>query len=139
MAKRVATARRATRLLWRLPSRSLVSSASSRRVGGWCCCCPPLKAWRSSPRTRRGARRSCSRSSMASRTSASSCRATDGRRLPTPMRLFFAIELSDALLDLLDQETAALRAEAPELSWTTKEKRHLTLKFLGDVREEATP
>jgi RNA 2',3'-cyclic 3'-phosphodiesterase len=55
------------------------------------------------------------------------------------MRLFFAIELSDALLDMLDQETAALRAEAPELSWTTREKRHLTLKFLGGVDEEATP
>jgi RNA 2',3'-cyclic 3'-phosphodiesterase len=55
------------------------------------------------------------------------------------MRLFFAIELGDALLDLLELETAALRAEAPDLSWTTREKRHLTLKFLGDVPEDAAP
>jgi 2'-5' RNA ligase len=53
------------------------------------------------------------------------------------MRLFFAIELSDHLLDLLDETTAPLLAEAPELAWVPREKRHLTLKFLGDVAEEA--
>jgi 2'-5' RNA ligase len=53
------------------------------------------------------------------------------------MRLFFAIELGDALLDLLDETTLRLRAEAPELAWVGREKRHLTLKFLGDVEEEA--
>jgi 2'-5' RNA ligase len=55
------------------------------------------------------------------------------------MRLFFAIELGDALQDRLDRETAALRDEAPDLSWTTREKRHLTLKFLGDVADDAEP
>ena len=55
------------------------------------------------------------------------------------MRLFFAIELGDPLLDLLDDVIAPLRAEAPELSWTTREKRHLTLKFLGDVPPESAP
>ena len=49
------------------------------------------------------------------------------------MRLFFAIELGDALLDLLDEITAPLREEAPELAWVPRERRHLTLKFLGDV------
>lgn len=49
------------------------------------------------------------------------------------MRLFFAIELGDAVLDLLEEATEALRAEAPELAWVAREKRHLTLKFLGDV------
>jgi RNA 2',3'-cyclic 3'-phosphodiesterase len=53
------------------------------------------------------------------------------------MRLFFAIELGDALLELLDETTAPLRAEAPELAWVPREQRHLTLKFLGDVDQAA--
>jgi RNA 2',3'-cyclic 3'-phosphodiesterase len=52
-----------------------------------------------------------------------------------PMRLFFAIELGDQLLDLLEETIAPLRAEAPELAWTRREQRHLTLKFLGSVEE----
>src|SRR5688500_1205343 len=55
------------------------------------------------------------------------------------MRLFLAIELGEPVLDLLDQETASLRAEAPDLSWTIREKRHLTLKFLGDAPDDAPP
>jgi RNA 2',3'-cyclic 3'-phosphodiesterase len=53
------------------------------------------------------------------------------------VRLFFAIELGDALLDRLEETTALLRAEAPELAWIARERRHLTLKFLGDVDEGA--
>jgi 2'-5' RNA ligase len=53
------------------------------------------------------------------------------------MRLFFAIELGDRVLDLLDSQTAPLRAEAPDLAWTSREQRHLTLKFLGDVPDDA--
>ena len=56
-----------------------------------------------------------------------------------PMRLFFAIELGDALLDLLGQTTAPLRVEAPELAWVRREHRHLTLKFLDDVDEASAP
>ena len=55
------------------------------------------------------------------------------------MRLFFAIELGDALLDLLDESTAPLRAEAPEVAWVRREHRHLTLKFLGEVDEGSAP
>jgi 2'-5' RNA ligase len=55
------------------------------------------------------------------------------------MRLFFAIELADDVQDLLDDATASLRAEAPELAWIDRGKRHLTLKFLGDVAEDAVP
>ena len=51
------------------------------------------------------------------------------------MRLFFAIELGEELLDLLEETTAPLRVEAPELAWVGREQRHLTLKFLGDVAE----
>ena len=55
------------------------------------------------------------------------------------MRLFFAIELGDALLDLLDETTAPLRAELPELAWVRREHCHLTLKFLGDVDVASAP
>jgi 2'-5' RNA ligase len=55
------------------------------------------------------------------------------------MRLFFAIELADDVQDLLDEETTSLRSEAPELAWLDREKRHLTLKFLGDVADDALP
>lgn len=55
------------------------------------------------------------------------------------MRLFFAIELADDVQDLLDEATTILRAEAPELAWIDRAKRHLTLKFLGDVGAEAVP
>ena len=55
------------------------------------------------------------------------------------MRLFLAIELGEHVLELLDQETAPLRAEAPDLSWTSRDKRHLTLKFLGDSPDDAPP
>ena len=53
------------------------------------------------------------------------------------MRLFFAIELGESLLDLLEETTAPRRAEAPELAWVARDRRHLTLKFLGDVDEAA--
>ena len=55
------------------------------------------------------------------------------------MRLFFAIELTDDVQDLLDEATTSLRSEAPELAWLDREKRHLTLKFLGDVADDALP
>jgi 2'-5' RNA ligase len=55
------------------------------------------------------------------------------------MRLFFAIELDEALQDLLDETAARLREEAPELAWTSSEQRHVTLKFLGDVEPDAAP
>lgn len=55
------------------------------------------------------------------------------------MRLFFAIELTDDVQALLDEAMASLRAEAPELAWLDREKRHLTLKFLGDVADDSLP
>jgi 2'-5' RNA ligase len=55
------------------------------------------------------------------------------------MRLFFAIELADDVQDLLDEATTSLRAEAPELAWVERKKRHLTLKFLGDLADDALP
>ena len=52
------------------------------------------------------------------------------------MRLFLALELAPELIDALESAIALLRAEAPELGWVPPCKRHLTLKFLGEVTEE---
>jgi RNA 2',3'-cyclic 3'-phosphodiesterase len=52
------------------------------------------------------------------------------------VRLFLAVELAAELRDALDAAIAPLRELAPELAWVPPEKRHLTLKFLGDVPEE---
>ncbi len=55
------------------------------------------------------------------------------------MRLFLAIELPSHVLDDLESALAPLRAAAPGLAWVPCEKRHLTLKFLGDVAEDRVP
>ena len=52
------------------------------------------------------------------------------------MRLFFAIELSDALRVSLDHAIAPLRAAEPGLAWVAAEKLHLTMKFLGETSED---
>lgn len=51
------------------------------------------------------------------------------------MRLFLAIELPSELLDALQSAIEPLHVEAPELAWVPAAKRHLTLKFLGEVLE----
>jgi 2'-5' RNA ligase len=55
------------------------------------------------------------------------------------MRLFFAAELHSDVADALEQAIAPLRALEPALAWTAPDKRHLTLRFLGDVDESALP
>lgn len=52
------------------------------------------------------------------------------------MRLFLALELAPDLIDALESAISPLRAEAPELGWVPPCKRHLTLKFLGEVAGE---
>jgi 2'-5' RNA ligase len=52
------------------------------------------------------------------------------------MRLFLAIELPQDLLDALESAIAPLRAASPEIAWVLPTKRHLTLKFLGEVSAE---
>lgn len=51
------------------------------------------------------------------------------------MRLFLAINLPTEVRAEVRAATAALRDEAPELSWVQESRLHLTLKFLGDVDE----
>jgi 2'-5' RNA ligase len=55
------------------------------------------------------------------------------------MRLFFAAELDTRLADDLEQAIAPLRVLEPNLAWVVPDKRHLTLRFLGDVEEAALP
>ena len=52
------------------------------------------------------------------------------------MRLFLAIELPQYLQEELESAIAPLRADSPEIAWVPPTKRHLTLKFLGDVSDE---
>ena len=53
------------------------------------------------------------------------------------MRLFLAIEIGAPLLEELEVAIAPLREIAPEIAWVPNAKRHLTVKFLGDVPEES--
>jgi 2'-5' RNA ligase len=49
------------------------------------------------------------------------------------VRLFVAIELSDALKQALLEAQRNLRPFNPMVRWTKREQMHLTLKFLGEV------
>ncbi len=55
------------------------------------------------------------------------------------MRLFVAVEPPDVALAELDDAVAPLRTAAPELRWASSASWHLTLAFLGEVREEVVP
>jgi len=55
------------------------------------------------------------------------------------MRLFVAVVPPDTALAELEQAVAPLRVAAPELRWTGTASWHLTLAFLGEVREEVLP
>lgn len=55
------------------------------------------------------------------------------------MRLFFAIELSEALRTALDHAITPLRVAEPELAWVPLGKLHFTLKFIGDVSDDDVP
>lgn len=52
------------------------------------------------------------------------------------MRLFLALELDPPLLRELDAAIAPLRELEPGLAWVPPEKRHLTLRFIGEADEE---
>jgi 2'-5' RNA ligase len=52
------------------------------------------------------------------------------------MRLFVAIELSDAIRGTLAQAQAHLKYAGADVKWVSEKSIHLTLKFLGEVPEE---
>ena len=55
------------------------------------------------------------------------------------MRLFIAIDLSDAARQHLERVQAALRSVAPGASFTRPDNLHLTLKFLGETPDAQVP
>jgi RNA 2',3'-cyclic 3'-phosphodiesterase len=53
------------------------------------------------------------------------------------MRLFAAIELPKEIKDYLFQLEKTLKRELPaKIAWVHKKNLHITLKFLGDIKEE---
>ena len=54
-------------------------------------------------------------------------------------RLFFALDLSEEVLDSLEALQEACRTELPRgvrMRWTPRENMHLTVKFLGSTEED---
>lgn len=51
------------------------------------------------------------------------------------MRLFIAINFPESLRERIVESTAPLREEGFPVRWIDPEQLHLTLKFLGDVKE----
>lgn len=62
-------------------------------------------------------------------------------RKPETWRLFIAIRLPDGVKDELEKVQRELRHGLPQkaVRWTTRERFHLTLKFLGNVDAEKIP
>jgi RNA 2',3'-cyclic 3'-phosphodiesterase len=55
------------------------------------------------------------------------------------VRLFVAVRPPETALAQLADLVQRLRAEAPELTWTTPAQWHLTLVFLADVADQRVP
>jgi len=52
------------------------------------------------------------------------------------MRLFVALDLSDSVRAALTEFCDKLRAEFPSARWVRSEGLHVTLKFIGEVKED---
>ncbi|MGI8546991.1 MAG: RNA 2',3'-cyclic phosphodiesterase [Gemmatimonadaceae bacterium] len=57
-------------------------------------------------------------------------------RRTTAVRLFLAVNFAPELREALHGATMQLRTAAPEVRWTSAERLHLTLKFLGEQPPE---
>ena len=55
------------------------------------------------------------------------------------VRLFIAINLPESERNAIHESTAALRAAAGFVTWVAPECIHLTMKFLGEQREDQVP
>jgi 2'-5' RNA ligase len=60
------------------------------------------------------------------------------------VRLFIAVQPPSVVLDEVERSVGALREQAgpgptANLRWATREKHHVTLRFLGEVPEEVLP
>lgn len=52
------------------------------------------------------------------------------------MRAFIAIELPEAIKEKLCSITADLKKKIGSIKWVEKDNLHLTLKFLGDIKDD---
>lgn len=52
------------------------------------------------------------------------------------IRTFIAVEVAEKIRDKLAEEVRILHAGAPLVKWVKAENMHLTLRFLGDVKED---
>ena len=52
------------------------------------------------------------------------------------MRLFVALDIEPAIHAQIAHFLASLKARAPEVRWVRPESLHVTLKFIGEVRED---
>lgn len=52
------------------------------------------------------------------------------------MRLFVALDIEPAIHAQISRLLATLKARAPEARWVRPESLHVTLKFIGEVRED---
>lgn len=55
------------------------------------------------------------------------------------IRLFIALILSDETLDHINNFRASIYADDEKTKWESREKLHITLKFIGDVEEKVIP
>ncbi len=51
------------------------------------------------------------------------------------IRTFIALDLPNPMREAIAQDLAVLRSTAPRVKWVTPYNLHLTLKFLGDIKE----
>src|SRR5688572_32474289 len=56
---------------------------------------------------------------------------------PGLMRCFVAVEVPEEARGLIVRVQEALRRAGADVKWVERENLHLTLKFLGDLTEEA--
>lgn len=55
------------------------------------------------------------------------------------LRLFFAVWLPEEVRDRLWSSLSGLRDATPGVRWVPRDRYHITLRFLGDVREQMLP
>lgn len=55
------------------------------------------------------------------------------------IRLFIALILSDETLDHINKFRESIYADDEKTRWESREKLHITLKFIGDTEEEVIP
>lgn len=57
------------------------------------------------------------------------------------MRTFIAIDFPDDILEKIAKIISFLRSQTPEkaLKWVDKDNLHMTLKFIGEIREDSLP